>query len=1237
MTKKKSLREALSDKILLLDGAMGSLIQEYNLTEEDFRGNIFKDSKIQLKGNNDVLVLTRPDVISDIHRRYLESGCDILTTDTFSSQVISQKEYGLTDYIEQLNREAVKLARAEADRMTVLTPEQPRYVLGCVGPTSKMLSMSEDVNDPASRAITFDQLESAYLQQIRVLFEGGVDALLIETIFDTLNAKAAISAYLKAKEEITDKEYQPEIMLSMTVSDASGRTLSGQTVEAFVTSIEHANPLSIGLNCGLGAAGMLPYLRQMNSIASCYVSCHPNAGLPNQFGGYDDTPEDMVSQMKPFLAEILVNIVGGCCGTTPAHLAAMRKMIDESSALIHKPSQKYPDNLKLTGLDLSNISSSTFVNVGERCNVAGSRKFLRLISEKKYDEALDIARKQVEDGAMCIDINMDDGLLDAKEEMRTFVNLLASEPSISKVPLMIDSSRFDVIEEGLKCSQGKCIVNSISLKMGESEFISHAKTIKRLGASVIVMCFDEEGQATDYERRIKICDRAYKILTEQVGFKPTDIIFDPNILTIATGIAEHNNYALDFICATEWIHNNLKGTRISGGLSNLSFAFRGNNVLRESMHAVFLYHAIQKGMGMAIMNPATAITYDEIEPSLRKAIEDVVLNTYPEASEKLIDMATEMLAKKNAEADKPTSVSSDNSVKAPLEERLIDSLVKGVSNNLEVDLKEALEKYKSPLAIISGPLMEGMNKVGQLFGSGKMFLPQVVKTARTMKKAVEILTPLIENSKADGTEVTESIEGKESTDNTLKGEGKVVIDNTLKAEAKETVSAKVCLSRNKVVLATVKGDVHDIGKNIVGIILACNNFDVIDLGVMVPAEKIVEAAINENVVAVCLSGLITPSLDEMCNVAKAMEAKGLKLPIIVGGATTSPIHTAVKIAPCYSGPVFHAREAASNPVIITKLLDNEQKDLLIADNYKEQERIRTAQSNKQKPTSTKEEDLQHRVVFDWSNYKPCVPDFFGCKINEPVLIKDIIDYIDWTYFFWAWRVKPSSEDAAKLKKDAIEILESIKDDVNYGIRSTIAFYPASGLEDGIKVTLKKSAHQEDCPCCTKTIFIPTPRQKFKSVNNENVSADSSNFVGNNKADNKENKTFCKSLCDYFAPKDYIGVFAITVSQKFIDNLEELKKGSDDYASILYQTLGDRIVEAAAEKMSRDLEEKLGWKGIRPAIGYPVLPEQKTIFTLQDMIDFKAIGIKLTENGAMYPQASVCGLLISNPQAEYFEI
>ena len=1189
------LREAFKNKILLLDGGMGSLIQEYGI-----------------KGaNNDQLSIDRPDVILDIHRRYVKAGVDVLTTNTFSSQRVSQHEYHQEDKIAELNRASVRLARQAADEAT----DRKVYVVGDVGPTSKMLSMSDDVNDPAARAITFDELEAAYYEQIKVLVEEGVDGILIETIFDTLNAKAALSAFARVAAEV-----KSELLLSMTVSDASGRTLSGQTVEAFVTSVLHARPLCLGLNCGLGADGMVPYLRQMSAVAPCFVSCHPNAGLPNQFGGYDDTPEDMVRQMQPYFDEKLVNMVGGCCGTTPAHIAAMRAEIDRRAGDSRREPAKKDGHMHLAGLEplvATNNSSlfplpSSFVKVGERCNVAGSRKFLRLISEKNYDEALDIARKQVEDGAMVIDVNMDDGLLDAKEEMVTFLNLLASDPAISRVPIMVDSSRWDVIEAGLKCIQGKGVVNSISLKMGEEEFLSHARVIRRLGAAVIAMCFDEEGQATDYERRVKICQRMYDLLVDKVGFDPQDIIFDPNVLTIATGMSEHYAYAQDFIHATRWVKDNLPGTRVSGGLSNLSFAFRGNNYLREAMHTVFLHHAIPNGMGMAIMNPATEVDYKTIPLELRMAITEVVLNTYDEASEELIELAQRMseaqAAAKEAgvkydpkaifrseeergksEELTATKKTSDNSVLSP-EQRLQQALLKGVSTTLEADLMELINRGDTPLSIISGPLMDGMNEVGRLFGEGKMFLPQVVKTARTMKKAVEILNPFM----------------------------------TAKSEEKEARN-----SAGRIVIATVKGDVHDIGKNIVSVIMSCNNFEVVDLGVMVPCEDIIKAAIEQKADIVSLSGLITPSLEEMCTVAKAMQEAGLRIPIMVGGATTSPIHTAVKIAPCYDGPVFHVRDAAMNPGLAMKLLDPAQRDAVVEANRQEQERIRQQQQEKQLQQKAEKQQqeavgamspLQRRWTCDWVNYQPAVAPFLGKQLLPAIALKEIVPFIDWTYFYWTWRVKADTEEGRKLKADADALLNELLADTAYALSATQAFYPAYGKEDRISVQLKHSDHDPACPCCNKSLEILTPRQQ--------------------KAEG-----MCLALCDYLAPADAtqqpadtLGAFAITINQSLLMRLEALKntRGGSDYDVLMLQTLCDRLAEAGAEYLSQQLAEKQ-WKGIRPAIGYPSLPDQKNIFLVAEMIDFEQVGIRLTENGAMYPQASVCGLYISNPVAEYFSL
>lgn len=1131
MVKKTTLREALSERILLLDGGMGSMVQQYHLGESDYHTDCpCCGGKGELKGNNDLLVLSRPDVVAEIHRRYLEAGADIITTDTFSAQRISQQEYGTTHHVMEMNRAAARLARQEADRYTALTPDRPRFVLGDVGPTSKMLSMSDDVNDPAARAITFDELEAAYREQIEVLVEEGVDGILIETIFDTLNAKAAISAYLEINEiRNQGNQEMPEILLSMTVSDASGRLLSGQTVEAFVTSVLHANPLALGLNCGLGASGMVPWLRQMSAAAPCAVSCHPNAGLPNQEGGYDDTPDDMIAQMEPFFSEHLVNIIGGCCGTTPAHIAAMRKRIDEGSDTQPRVAPERAAGLHLAGMDAFTFSRTTFVKVGERCNVAGSRKFLKLINEKKYDEALEIARKQVDDGAMVVDVNMDDGLLDAKSEMRTFLNLLASDPAIARVPVMVDSSRFDVIVEGLKCLQGKGIVNSISLKLGEEEFVAHARVVKRLGAAVIDMCFDEVGQATDYDRRVAICQRGYQLLTQQAGFAPDDIIFDPNVLTVATGMAEHAAYASDFIRATRWVTDNLPGTRISGGLSNLSFAFRGNNYLREAMHSVFLHHAIANGMNMAIMNPATALLYKSIPAELRLAIGEVVLNTSPEASEELIELAGRMAAAKEEGKDPLSIFGHDNNSghelsnlrinngsvaefsnslirgqesRAP-EQVIRECLLKGLTNGLEESLNALLTAGKRPVEIISGPLMEGMNEVGRLFGEGKMFLPQVVKTARTMKRAVEVLEPYFQ-------------------------------------QADDAVSTKIA----KVVIATVKGDVHDIGKNIVGVVLACNNFDVIDLGVMVAPETIVQAAIDEKADFVCLSGLITPSLDEMCQVARQMEAAGLTIPIIVGGATTSDKHTQLKIQPLYSGKVIHVRDAAQNPVVCMKLLNHDS-----------------------------------------------LTDEIPAEETGSVAIAQLRQLIDWTYFFWAWRTKADIEVGKELRADAEKLLDALQAEGDaFAPRYAFRFAAAEGNTETGAIAV-----------AGETLSAPV---RLAAMLHENR----------------------------------IGMFATTMAPAFVKRLEELKaaQGGGDYDVLLLQTVADRLAEALSEHLHQRLKQQYGLQGIRPAVGYPSFPEQKNVFVLQRLLHFDQLGISVTENGAMYPQASTCGIYIGNEEATYFE-
>lgn len=879
---KRTIQQLVPERILILDGAMGTMIQQYNLREEDFRSERFAHIPGQLKGNNDLLCLTRPDVVQDIHRKYLEAGADIIETNTFSSTTISMADYHVQEYVREINQTAVKLAREVADEYTALNPDKPRFVAGSVGPTNKTCSMSPDVNNPAYRAVTYDEMADAYQQQMEAMLESGVDALLIETIFDTLNAKAAI---LAAERAMQATGLKVPVMLSVTVSDTGGRTLSGQTLEAFLASVQHADIFSVGLNCSFGAKQLKPFLEQLAARAPYYISAYPNAGLPNSLGKYDQTPADMAHEVKEYIHEGLINIIGGCCGTTDAYIAEYPALI--AGAKPHVPARR-PDCMWLSGLELLEVKPEiNFVNVGERCNVAGSRKFLRLINEKKYDEALSIARQQVEDGALIIDVNMDDGLLDAKEEMTTFLNLVASEPEIARVPVMIDSSKWEVIEAGLKCLQGKSIVNSISLKEGEEKFLEHAQTVRQYGAAVVVMAFDEKGQADTAARKIEVCERAYRLLVDKIGFNPHDIIFDPNVLAVATGIEEHNNYAVDFIEATAWIKKNLPGAHISGGVSNLSFSFRGNNYIREAMHAVFLYHAIQKGMDMGIVNPGTSVLYTDIPADVLERIEDVVLNRRPDAAERLIELADKLkeVSAGNAAAGQP--VKHDAWRDGTVEERLQYALVKGIGDFLEEDLAEALPQYDKAVDVIEGPLMDGMNHVGELFGEGKMFLPQVVKTARTMKKAVAILQPVIESEKVEGTS-----------------------------------------SAGKVLLATVKGDVHDIGKNIVSVVMACNGYDIIDLGVMVPAESIVQKAIEEKVDMIGLSGLITPSLEEMVHVAMELEKAGLDIPLLIGGATTSKLHTALKIAPVYHAPVVHLKDASQNAGVAARLMSPKLKEEL---------------------------------------------------------------------------------------------------------------------------------------------------------------------------------------------------------------------------------------------------------------------------------------------------------------------
>ena len=1199
-TVKDELVSLLKERILILDGGLGTMIQGFKLTEQDYRGERFADSPSEQKGNNDLLNITRPDVIKAIHRQYLDAGADIFATNTFNANAISMEDYGMQAYTREINVAAGKLAREVADSFMAEHPERRVFVGGSIGPTNKTASMSPDVSDPAYRAVTYMDLYQAYKEQVEGLIEGGVDIILFETTFDTLNVKAGLDA---AETVLREKGIALPIMLSFTLSAQGGRTFSGQTIKAALASIQHANIISIGLNCSFGANEMKPYLAELAQNAPYFISTHPNAGLPNSFGSYDETPELMASHVKPFIEEGLVNIIGGCCGTTPAHIAQYPALV--KGAKPHIPVAK-PDCLWLSGLELLEVKpENNFVNIGERCNVAGSRKFLRLIKEGNYEEALTIARKQVEDGAQVIDINMDDGMLDAVKEMTTFLNLIASEPDIARVPVMIDSSKWEVIESGLMCVQGKSIVNSISLKEGEGVFLERAARIKQLGAATVVMAFDEVGQADTFERKKEICGRAYQLLVEKAGFNPQDIIFDPNVLAIATGIEEHNGYGLAFIQAVDWIKKNLPGAKVSGGVSNLSFSFRGNNYLREAMHSVFLYHAIGKGMDMGIVNPSSAVLYEDIELSLRTLLEDVILARRSEAAEELITYAQNQQIQSDGGKEEKQEVWRELS----LEERLEYALVKGVGDFLDVDLKEALNKYPRAVNIIDGPLMGGMNKVGELFGAGKMFLPQVVKTARTMKKAVTILQPAIEAEKA-------------STDSAKAG---------------------------KVVFATVKGDVHDIGKNIVSIVLSCNNYDVIDLGVMVPADVIVKTCMDEKPDLLCLSGLITPSLEEMVHVADEMQKAGLTIPIMIGGATTSKLHTAVKIAPHYACPVIHVLDASQNPLVAAKLLNTETRAAYIAELNAEYESLRASIEKKETDLVSLSEARANPVKIDWKNYNPVVPAQQGVHVISSISIEELIPYINWIFFFSAWKLngrfaevaqlhgcdscraswlssipeadRNKASEAMQLYKDAVRMLDHLVDIKSEYCKAVYGFFPANSDGDTIRLG---------------DITIPTLRQQAKREDHE-----------------------YKSLADYVMPitegrTDYVGAFVVTagVGADYLKN--KLEADGDTFNSMLLQTLTDRLAEAAAEYLHQKVrtiywgyapEENLSisdllkvkYQGVRPAVGYPSLPDQLLNFTLDKLLDMSQIGVQLTENGAMMPSASVSGLYFANPKSQYFMI
>ncbi|STQ72808.1 methionine synthase [Hafnia alvei] len=1185
------LRHQLSQRILVLDGGMGTMIQGYRLTEEDFRGERFADWQSDLKGNNDLLVLTQPDIISAIHYEYLEAGADILETNTFNSTRIAMADYHMESLSAEINYEAARLARACADEWTARTPDKPRYVAGVLGPTNRTASISPDVNDPAFRNISFDQLVEAYRESTHALVEGGVDLIMIETIFDTLNAKAAIYA---VETEFEAMGIELPVMISGTITDASGRTLSGQTTEAFYNSLRHVKPLTFGLNCALGPDELRQYVAELSRIAECYVTAHPNAGLPNAFGEYDLGPQEMAEHISEWAQAGFLNIVGGCCGTTPAHIAAISQAVEGVKPRVLPD---IPVACRLAGLEPLTIDAYTlFVNVGERTNVTGSAKFKRLIKEDKYAEALEVALQQVESGAQIIDINMDEGMLDAEAAMVRFLSLIAGEPDIARVPIMIDSSKWEVIEKGLKCIQGKGIVNSISMKEGEEKFIEHARKVRRYGAAMVVMAFDEVGQADTRERKIEICRRAYKLLTETVGFPPEDIIFDPNIFAVATGIEEHNNYAVDFIEACADIKAELPHALISGGVSNVSFSFRGNDPVREAIHAVFLYYAIRNGMDMGIVNAGQLAIYDDLPADLRDAVEDVILNRREDGTERLLDLAEKYRGSK----------SDDDSTKPqaewrgwPVKKRLEYSLVKGITEFIESDTEEARLEADRPIEVIEGPLMDGMNVVGDLFGDGKMFLPQVVKSARVMKQAVAYLEPFIEASKEKGT------------------------------------------SAGKVLLATVKGDVHDIGKNIVGVVLQCNNYEIIDLGVMVPCDKILKTAREQNVDIIGLSGLITPSLDEMVYVAKEMERQGFDLPLLIGGATTSKAHTAVKIEQNYSGPTTYVSNASRTVGVVAALLSPTQKPDFIARTRKEYEtvRIQHARKKPRTPPVTLEAARENAMSLDWTDYTPPVPHRLG--VHQVTASIDVLrNYIDWTPFFMTWSLAGKypriledevvGEEAKRVFADANAMLDDLARSGKLNPRGVYGLFPANRVGDDVEIY--SNEFRDELLVTGHHLRQQTEKTDFAN--------------------------YC--LADFVAPKssgkaDYIGAFAVTGGLEE-DTLADMYEAQhDDYNKIMVKALSDRLAEAFAEYLHEKVR-KVHWgyaanenlsneelirenyQGIRPAPGYPACPEHTEKAAIWTLLDAEnSVGMKLTESYAMWPGASVSGWYFSHPESKYFAV
>ncbi len=1212
------LKDLLARRILVIDGAMGTMVQGYKLDEADYRGERFKDWEHDLKGNNDLLVLTQPAIIREIHAKYLAAGADIIETNSFNAQCISMADYKMESLSYEMNVAAARVARDAVDAIS--TPERPRFVAGAIGPTNRTCSISPDVNDPARRNVTYDQLVEAYLEQARGLVDGGSDLFLIETIFDTLNAKAAIFACLTLFEERGRKW---PIVISGTITDASGRTLSGQVAEAFWNSVRHARPLAIGLNCALGGKDMRPYIAELSQLADCYVSCYPNAGLPNAFGEYDELPQDTAAIIREFALSSLVNIVGGCCGTTPPHIGAIAQAVSDVKPRLPSEARRV---CKLAGLEpLSLTPERGFINIGERTNITGSAAFKKLIKEGDYNAALAVARQQVEAGAPVIDVNMDEGMIDGVAAMTRFLNLIAGEPDISRVPIMIDSSKWEVIEAGLKCVQGKPIVNSISMKEGEEKFVREATLCLKYGAAVVVMAFDEQGQADNLERRKVICSRAYRILTEQVGFPPEDIIFDPNIFAVATGIAEHNAYGTDFIEATRWIRQNLPHVHISGGVSNVSFSFRGNNAVREAIHAVFLYHAIGAGMDMGIVNAGVLPVYADLDAELRERIEDVILNRRPaDGAERLVEIAGRF------KGDGARQEVADEAWRSlPVGERITHALVKGLDANIESDVEELRASLsaegKRPIEVIEGPLMDGMNVVGDLFGAGKMFLPQVVKSARVMKKAVAYLIPFIEAEKKPG---------------------------------------DVQRAKGKIVMATVKGDVHDIGKNIVGVVLQCNNYDVVDLGVMVPAQKILDAARAENADVIGLSGLITPSLDEMANFAKEMERQGFDIPLLIGGATTSRAHTAVKIDRSYHGPVVWVKDASRSVPVVSALLSAEQKPRLIAELEKDYESIRERHANKdrQEKFLSLEAARANRTPIDWSRTRPFRPRMLlhqamdvcegpSCdhhheharqfvKVFHDYNLAELREYIDWQPFFIAWEMKgrfpdllnnpATSEVARKLWSDAHTMLDQIIAEKWLTASGVIGLFPAQQVE-GDDVALYADE--------TYTIEIA----RLRNLRQQSQHRDG---VPN------------RSLADFVAPKetglhDYVGAFAVTAGLGCHERVMAFKKANDDFSAILLESLADRLAEAFAERMHQRVRKEFWgyipdehldtaalidekYRGIRPAPGYAACPEHTEKATMFKLLDVeKNIGMTLTESMAMWPAASVSGWYYAHAESQYF--